>query len=272
MLPAAVHLLLSGLQVVDNRSLVVELCIDGQRLDEHAYGVVHSFVAAAIIDCGEQRLLLVVEFGQQEGVCRREQGALEDAMLLAERLHTVAADGERACQAAFTDGCLLAVGNQRSVHVAAVERLCIPLPGLLEGGRLSLRLFLQGHIGQRDVLFVGSDALISLVDVGEHLLHRRAIDDDMMIVDEQIQVAAVPQQPYVEQPSASQLEGFYQLLPHGGKVADVFHTQRPRLIADVDGLHRLAVVVQLQPGEEGGVGCHSLFDGPAQTVGVELTV
>ena len=87
-LPAARHLLLSGLQEVEHGRLVGEVRIDGHCLDQHADRMCRPAVVTTTDDGAEQCRLLVIVFSQQVTVGRREEGALEDATLAAESIHT----------------------------------------------------------------------------------------------------------------------------------------------------------------------------------------
>ena len=87
MLAATAHLFLAVQQQVQHSGFGRELGIDGQRLDSHAHRTGKTLVRAAVIDRREQRFLLVVELGQQEGIGRGEQRALEHAVLLAVVVH-----------------------------------------------------------------------------------------------------------------------------------------------------------------------------------------
>ena len=88
-LAAAAHLLLTGKQEVEHCRVVGKLGIDGQRLDEHSHGAAQALVLTAIKHRREQRLLLVVELRQQQGVGLGEQRALENAVRLAEGIDRV---------------------------------------------------------------------------------------------------------------------------------------------------------------------------------------
>ena len=187
-LAATAHLLLAGFQEFGHGGALGVFHVYGQGLHQHAYRAAHPLVVAAIVDGGEERLLLVVELGQQEGVGGGEQRAPEDAVLLAECIHACGVGSEGVEQAALCDGGLLKVGNQWCEHVTTVEVAGIPLLRLLEEGRLTLGLLVLRHLGLRDLFFLGGDATVGLVDVAEHQLHRCAIDDDVVVVDEKIEV------------------------------------------------------------------------------------
>ena len=95
-LAASADLLLIGKQVVEYGRVGGELSIYGERLDEHADGVAQALVVSPVVDCGEERLLLIVEFGKQKSISRREQRALENAIFLTERINGIGARVERA--------------------------------------------------------------------------------------------------------------------------------------------------------------------------------
>ena len=88
-LATAAHLLLTGTQKVEHCRVVGKLGIDGQCLDEHSHGAAQSLVLTTVKHRREQRLLLVVELRQQQGIGLREQRALEDAVRLAEGIDRV---------------------------------------------------------------------------------------------------------------------------------------------------------------------------------------
>ena len=101
-------------------------------------------------------------------------------------------------QTVFCDLLLLKVWYQLSENIAAVEVLCIPFFCLFESRRLPLGLFICRHSGQRKLLFLKREPMVSLVNVCEQQVHRSAIDDDMMIVDKEIQMVCIAKQANAE--------------------------------------------------------------------------
>ena len=258
---AATHLFLPVLQEVENSGFIIEFGIDWQCLDKHAHGIGQLFVVTPIIYCGEERHLLVVELGKQESVCGGEEGASEDAVLVAEGVNTVHRGGEHVCQAAFAHGGHLAVGQQGGEHVSAVEVVGVPCLSLLEGRRLAVGLLTHSHLCECHRFLFGSQAVISLVDGIEHQFHRCAVNDDVVIVDEQVKVGVVAQDADAEQAVAAEVEGCHQRGFFCGDVIDVLNGGCPRFqILCVDALYGFSVVVERYPGEKGGVGLYRCLD------------
>ena len=137
MLAHTAHLILTGLQIVYHLGLIVKLGIDGQRLHRHTHRVQEALVGTSVVDGGEERLLFIIIFGQQETVSRREEIALEDAFLLAECVHLGHLHIERPHHTGLRVLRLLKVGHQLGEAVAAVEVLGIPLLAFVEGCRLA---------------------------------------------------------------------------------------------------------------------------------------
>ena len=281
---AIAHLLLRGLQEVDDGSVGSELGIDRERLDKHAHRVGKLLVATSVVNGGEERLLLVVEFSKQIGICRREKRALVDGMLATERMDGVDADAERAKEGGLSGGGSYRwgadVGNELSECVAAVEGFCIPRLCLLKSGRLTERLFLDSHFGQGYLLGSGSDSMISLVDIGEQQMHGSTVDDDMVIVDEEIErpVLALTcrkaaQQADAEQSVAIDVEWLDQRRYHRLNILDVFHMKRPRRDGiGVNGLEGFSLIIEHDACEERGMRLHRCFDSIAQPIDVEAIV
>ena len=94
--------------------------------------------------------------------------------------------------------------------------------------------------------------------------HGSAVDDEVMIVDEEIEMAVVAQQMDAEQTVVIDVKWTHQL---GGSLLDVvnvFHFQFPFLVVHIDGLHGLVVVGELDAGEQGGVCFDGVDNGDAQ--------
>ena len=94
--------------------------------------------------------------------------------------------------------------------------------------------------------------------------HGSAVDDEVMIVDEEIEMAVVAQQMDAEQTVVIDVKWTHQL---GGSLLDVvkvFHFQFPFLVVHIDGLHGLAVVGEFDAGEQGGVCFDGVDNGDAQ--------
>ena len=199
MLPATRHLLLSGLQEIEHGRLVGEVCIHGHCLDQHTDRLCRPAVVATTDDGAEQRRLLVIVFSHQETVGRREEGALEDAMLAAEGIHagTVHIHAPRLQTVRVLSS--VKVGQQGREAVAAVVLPSIPLLVLLELGHLSLFLFFEGQLGHRNRLGCQFLALVGCPYVVQEHLQRRAVANDMVDVQEPVVVLIVSQHPHAEE-------------------------------------------------------------------------
>ena len=165
------HLFLTLLQIVEHCCRLVMLGIDGQRLDKHAHRAVEPLVGASVIDGGEERLPLVVVFGQQISICTGEQGASEDSVFLAEVVHLGLGDVQGPQRVGFGGEWVFQVRHEGSRHLAAVEGSGVPLPGLFAGRRFcrsGLPLGFPGHcqpFGRKGAASVGS------LDVFEYDFH-----------------------------------------------------------------------------------------------------
>ena len=110
MLTASAHLLLSGFQEVEHAGLCGKLRINGQRLHEHAHGVIQFLGLTTVIDGVEEGFRLVVELSQQIGVGHGEQRTLENTVRLTELLHLGVVHFQGAQQTGFLQRRLLTVG------------------------------------------------------------------------------------------------------------------------------------------------------------------
>ena len=151
-LAAADHLFLTGFQEVEHRSVVGELGVNGQRLHRHANGMLELRIGATVEHRGEQRFLLVVVLGQQEGIGRREECAFFDAVGLAESIHPIHVDAESAEHISVRVLGYFKVGEELGEGVAAVEVLGIPLFAFLESGRFAHLGFGKGEFLHRHLL------------------------------------------------------------------------------------------------------------------------
>ena len=114
-LTATCHLLLPCVEEVEHRGVACELSIGGQRLDEHADGMLQELVLPAAVDVREKGFLFVVVLCEEEGENRREQGTLEDAVCLAEGVDALHACAE--CTQEVNLGVLLWCDGLTSVHI-----------------------------------------------------------------------------------------------------------------------------------------------------------
>ena len=206
-LAATAHLILPGLQVIQHLRFVVELRIHGQRLHRHAHRVEESLVCAPVVDGGEQRLLFIIVFCQQEAVDRGEEIALEDTFLLAEGIHAGhihAQSAHHTCLRVFRN---LQVGHQLRVAVAAVKVLGIPLLAFLERCRLAQLGLCRCHFRHRQCLGFQRLAVVGFLQIGQHHLQRCSVADDVVDVEEEVEVLCILQQADMEQPVVVDVEG-----------------------------------------------------------------
>ena len=176
MLPATCHLVLPILEEIEHRGVARELCIGGQRLDEHADGMLQEFVLSAVVDVCEQGFLFVVVLCEQECESRCEQGTLEDAVCLAECVDALHACSECSLQVNL---CLqlwcygltcVHIRYQRRVHIPAVEVLGKPSLRFVECRCLSLDGFRFSHFSLGHAFLFQLKSLVSLLYVVEHQL------------------------------------------------------------------------------------------------------
>ena len=114
--------------------------------------------------------------------------------------------------------------------------------------------------------------MISLIDIIEQQLHGSAVDNDVMIVDEEIESLGVAQQTDAEQTVAIDIEWSDQRGLHCLNILNVFHMKRPRIDVGRNVLHRFAVVVEHDAGEKRGMRFHRCFNSFAQPVGIQAVV
>ena len=193
------HLILTSLQVVKHLGLIVKLGIDGQCLHRHTDGMQEALVRTSVVDGGEERLLFIIVFGQQETVGRREEIALEDAFLLAECVHLGHLHVERPHHTGLAVLRLLKVGHQLGEAVATVEVLCIPLLAFVEGSRLAQLYLSRRHLCHRHRLRFQCSSTVNLVDVAEHHLQCGAVADDVVDVEEEVEMFRILEQADMEQ-------------------------------------------------------------------------
>ena len=167
-LTATCHLLLPSLEELEHRGVACELSIGGQRLDEHADGVLQELVLPAVVDVCEQGFLLVVVLREQECESRCEQGALEDAVFLAEGVDALHACAERTQEVnlgvqLWSDGLTCVhIRYERRVGIAAIEVLGKPCFRFAECRRLSLGDFCLCCLRLRHVLLFQLESFVSL--------------------------------------------------------------------------------------------------------------
>ena len=230
MLSAAAHLVLPTLQEVQHRRVVVELRIDGQRLHRHTHGVQEPLVRTSIVYRGEERLPLVIVLGQQEAVGRREEIALEDALLLAEGIHLRHLDVQRTNHRGLRMLRYLQVGRQLRKRVAAVAKLLgIPLLTLLEGWCLAQFGLRPGNVCHRQFLGCQRLAVVGLLHVAEHHFQCRTVANDMVYVQEEVEVFGILHQTDMEQPVVVKVKRHYELFFLCFNIRYVFHLQFIRL-------------------------------------------
>ena len=191
---------------------------------------------------------------------------------MAELLHPFRINGERAKQTGFFQHGVFTVGEQLGEGVATIEVLGIPLLGFFECRRLAQGLFLGAYIGLREAFLTDGLAVIGIVDVVEQQAHRGAVDDEVMIVDEEIEVVVVAKQMDAEQTIVVDVEGSHQLGCFLLDVVGVFDFQFPLLVVHVDGLYGLTLVGEFYPCEQGGVCLDGVKDGDAKPFFVERLV
>ena len=249
-LAATRHLLLSGLQKIEHGGLVGEVCIDRHCLDQHTDRMCRPTVVASTDDGAEQRCLLVIVFGYQETVGRREDGALENAVFAAESIYagTVNMHAPRLQSVSILGS--VQVGQQGGEAVAAVVLLCIPLPVRLELGRLSLFLFFEGQLGHRDCLRCQFLALVGCPNVVQEHLQRRAVANDMVDVEEPVVVLVVAQHPHTEETVVIDVERLDKAFDGSPDIGDVLNFERP-FLAVIDRLYRVAMFVHSYACQEG---------------------
>ena len=198
-LPTTRHLLLSGLQEVEHGRLVGECGIHGHCFDKHTDGMCRATVVATIEDGAEQCCVLVIVLSQQEAIGCCEEGALEDAVLTAESIHTGTVHIHAPRRQPVRILGSVQVGQQGGEAVAAVEILSVPLLVLLESGRLSLFFFFEGHLAHHYRLWCQFLAFVGCFYVGQEYLQRRAVTNDMVDVQEPVVVLIVAQHPHTEE-------------------------------------------------------------------------
>ena len=269
MLAAPRHLLLSGSEEVDHRRVVRVLRIDGQRLDEHRHCTDQSFVGSSVVDGTEQHLLLIVELGQQVGVNGGEERTLEDAVFHAKGFYPLLCHRQLPGEQSFLRLRFFPVGQQRSIAVAAVEMLCIPLFVGEEGVGLPDCLFMDSHITQSHLFGLQCLAAIGPLDVLQQHSARGTVADDMVNVLQQIVVGIVFQKAQPKESVVQQVEGLHE----GGGIAhcSMFHLQIEGLRV-VNGLHGFAVGCQFDTGEQCQVGSHGRQHRLAEPFFVQSTV
>ena len=270
------HLILTSLQIVEYPGLIVELGIDGQRLHRHTDGVQETLVGTTVVDGGEERLLFIIIFGQQEAVGRREEIALEYAILLAECVHLGHLHVERPHHTGLAVFRILKIGHQLCEAVAAVEVLCIPLLAFVKGSRLAQFGLSRCHLGHRHRLWFQRTASVDLVYVAEHHLQGGAVADDVVDVEEEVEMFRILEQADMEKTILVDVEGRDEWLTIKKtsifKVqCSVLNVQRKRLRI-VDGLKGVALVIQFDAREQRGMCCHSGLNGPAKLVPVQRAV
>ena len=276
MLAHTAHLILTSLQVVKHLGLIVKLGIDGQRLHRHTDGMQEALVGTSVVDGGEERLLFIIVFGQQETVGRREEIALEDAFLLAECVHLGHLHVERPHHTGLAVLRLLKVGHQLGEAVATVEVLCIPLLAFVEGSRLAQLCLSRRHLCHRHRLWFQCSATVNLVYVAEHHLQCGAVADDVVDVEEEVEMFRILEQADMEQTVLVDVEGCDEWLTIERSAVfnfqcSIFNLQRERLRI-IDGLKGVALVIQFDTCEQRGMRCHSGLNGPAKLVPVQRAV
>ncbi len=102
------------------------------------------------------------------------------------------------------------IGHELGEGIATVKVSCIPLAPIFKGlgrtsGGFSAGDFHEGHSLRSDFL-----AAIGFIDILEHNLHRCAVNDDVMIVQEQVIMTLVVQHTNMEQATAIDIKGFDQ--------------------------------------------------------------
>ena len=106
----------------------------------------------------------------------------------------------------------------------------------------------------------------------EQQAHRCAIDDEVVVVDEQAVVTCVAQQVEAEETASVDFEGGDQKGRTLLDIIDVLHVERPRLFFQIDDLAGLAIVGELDACEKGGMRHYGLTDGFEQTCGIERSI
>ena len=234
-----------------------------------------ALVGTTVIDGGKQRLLFIVIFSQEETIGRCEEIALEDAVLLAEGIHLFHLHIKSAHHRCFRMFFHFQVGHQLCEAVATVKVLCIPLLALLEGCRLTQLCLCRRHLCHCHRLGLQRTTIIHLVDVAEHHLQRRAVTNDMMDIEEEVEVFAVLEQTDVEQTVFVDVERLDERPPIKRSLLHVhrslFRTQCERLRI-VNCLQGITLLIQLYPREECRMRCHSRFDGLSQALLLQRAV
>ena len=199
-LAAAAHLLLCRFEEVQYGRLGIELSVDRECLDKHAYRVSVLFVAT-VMNGGEKCLRFVVILGDEVPVNGREERALVDALLLAESLRTRHIKRHLPRLFAFLWLVLLQVRQYRSERLAAIEISGVPrfigcflLLARLRFRYCGLRQFHLSAIRHRL-----SASCIRLLDIGKQHLAGGTVIDNMVDILQDIEMLLVMQQSDTEQ-------------------------------------------------------------------------
>ena len=272
MLAAAPHLLLALLQQVQHCSVGREFGINGQRFNRHAHRVAVAFVRAAVINGCEQAFLLVVELSQQEGIGRREQRALVDAVALAIVLNASHVECHAAKQIVLAVLGLLQIGHKLGESIAAVEVGRIPAFALVKGRRLAQLGLGLSNLHDRHFLGLDLYSTVSLVDVLQNNLHRCAIDNDVVIVQKEVIILLIPQQVDVEQASAFQVKRLDEAGLFLLDVSNILDVKCPLFLFQVQCLNGVPIVVQLDACEQCGMSHKGCANSLEQPVAVERAV
>ena len=167
---------------------------------------------------------------------------------------------------------LFQVGHELGEGVTAVKVGGIPslilvkCPGLAQLGLGLCDLHERQLLGGNGLTKVG------LVDVLQHDLHRRAVHDDVVVIQKQVIVLLVAHEIDMEQAAAVQVKRHHEPALFLLDVLNVLDCERPRLIVHVERLNGLTVIVQRDAGEQGGVGLECGLDSSKQALAVKGTI
>ena len=164
------------------------------------------------------------------------------------------------------------VGQQLGECVAAIKVSGIPLLSLFKLGTLAPLGIVECRLEHGLLLRFNRHSLIGLVNILEHHLHRRAVDNDVMIVDKQVIVRCVMEQTHTEQATAINVERLHQRRLQGLHVGHFLDVQFKRLLTHVNALHGFARVINFYSCEQCGMRFDGRFYRAAQALAIERAV
>ena len=272
MLAAAFHLLLTCFQEVKHGGFVGEFGINGYCLHCHAHGMFELWFGTTVVNRGEQRLLIVVVFGQQIGIRRCKEGAFFDVVGLAESIHPIHVNTENADLMGVRLSGDFKVGNELGKRVATVKSLGIPLFAFLEGGCFAHLGFGKGQFPQRHFLGSKRVTVIGCLHITNDNIIRGAIADNMVHVEQPIDMFRIAHHFGMKQSAAIELVWFDEFPLLCLNVRNLFDGKAELLRFHIYGLERFAIVGHPNPRKEGGVRLYRRLNGTAQTVGIKAAV